>query len=108
MSEYVSFLVRNLNPRLLKQIRRDAREEGISIAEVMRQILCEYYELECSPERTRTRAPTDLRLPTSTTIRLRMQPELWQTIRARSVASGIHMSVLVRQALEAHYKEVTA
>ena len=98
MSEYVKFVVRDLDPKLLTLIRKQAKRERIPVAEVMRSILCEHYELDCTPTRHQPRAEF-----ASRTKVLRMQPELWRTLQADSLVTGESMQALVHEALERHF-----
>ena len=99
MSEYVSFLVRDLDPRVLKRIRSEAKRTHLPVQEVMRSILCAHYELDCIPSRHKPRKEEGSRTKV-----LRMQPELWQAVKDDSEETGTSMQLLVREALEAHYR----
>lgn len=101
MSEYVKFVVRDLDPKLLKLIRKDAKRERTPVAEVMRQILCEHYSLDCIPTRYSPRQEFAARTKV-----LRMQPELWQAVKDDSAQTGTSMQALVQEALMAHYAAV--
>ena len=100
LSEWVFFLVRNLDARTFEKIWDDARSQNRSIAAVMREILCSHYELDCPPDEKTSRVEYGSR-----TQRLRMHAVLWQAIKDDSAQTGIPMSVLVREALEANYTE---
>ncbi len=103
MSEYVSFLVRNLSPSLLKRMRKEAEKERRSLSDLMRAILCEHYGLDCAP----SGAPTRIKLGAQTQ-HLKIHPHLKRAIEEESKETGISEQRLVHEALEAHYKEVTA
>lgn len=98
MSDWVFFLVRNLDPQLLKRLRQDARRESLSLQNLMRRILCEHYELDCPPLGKTTRIEHGSR-----TQRLRLHPEVWEALKADSEESGESMQNLVHAALAGRY-----
>ena len=99
----MKFLVRDLDARVLRQIRKEARSARLSVAEYMRSILCAHYDLDCTPSRHKPRKEDGARTKV-----LRMQPELWQAVKDDSAESGVSMQICVRAALEAHYREEAA
>ena len=98
MSEWVVFLVRNLEPELLKRLRSEARSEEVSLQSLMRRILCDHYALDCPPLGKTTRIEHGSR-----TQRLRLHPEVWQALKDDSEETGESMQLLVHQALAARY-----
>jgi predicted HicB family RNase H-like nuclease len=100
LSTYIKFLVRDLDADLLRLMRIEARHKRLSLAEHMRQILCSHFELDCKPSRARPRRKTG-----ATTILLALQPELWQAVKDESAHLGVSMQTIVREALEAPYRE---
>ncbi len=101
MSDYVKFVVRDLDPKLLRLIRKEAKRERTPVAEVMRQTLCAHYELDCIPTRYAPRQELGSRTKV-----LRMQPALWQAVKDDAEESGLSMQSVVHEALNAHYMEV--
>lgn len=99
----MKFLVRDLDRGVLKLMRKEARAERVPLAEHLRSILCAHFSLDCIPSRARPRESKG-----ATTIVLRMQPELWQAVKDASESSGNSMQTIVREALEAPYREVAA
>lgn len=98
---WVSFLVRNLEPEILAALTEDATEEPArSLSDVMRQVLCDHYELDCPP----TGAGTRLEFGARTQL-LKMHPDLWQAVKTDSEETGQSMQALVHEALSAHYAE---
>lgn len=98
LSEYVPFLVRDLNPQLLRRIRKQAKAESLPVVEVMRQVLCAHYSLDCIPSRHSPRQEYGSR-----TKLLRLQPELHEAIQRDSEQTGVSMQALAKEALEFHY-----
>ena len=103
MSEWAFFLVRNLEPRVLQAIIEDTQDPPRSLSDVMRQVLCDHYSLDCPP----TGAGTRLEFGARTQL-LKMHPELWRAIKADSEETGQSMQALVHEALSAHYQEEAA
>ena len=103
MSDWVSFLVRDLDPYLLEDIRLQAEREERSISDVIRSVLCEHYRLKCPPSGRSTRVEFGAQ-----TIRLRMHPKLWNKIRTQSLRRNVSMQRLVHDALEARYPQKEA
>jgi predicted HicB family RNase H-like nuclease len=92
-------LLRRLDPNLKKLIREDAKRRDISMQEVIREILCEYFELDCismgGPARARQRS--------TQTILIKMQPYLFEYLKADALVTGKSMRETVLDALGAHY-----
>jgi hypothetical protein len=95
---WVIFIVRNLDRKLLRSIRRDATRNKCSLSESMRKILCDHYSLDCPP----TGAPSRLEHGSSTQC-LRLHTALWQALKDDSAETGVSMQRLVHEALEARY-----
>ena len=101
------FLLRSMEPGLRKRLEKDAKRSKQPLIEVVRSILCEHYDLECTPI-TGDRTPWQRQWEGSSTILLKLQPELFEAIKRDSEESGESMRVCVLGALEAHYaKAVT-
>jgi hypothetical protein len=107
-STWVRFLVRNLDSRTLKLIRKDALRRKLPVQDWMRTILCRHYELDC--EKTKRFSQKRALSGHSTTFLLLLYPDLWQAIKEDSEASGVSMQALVKQILQTPYakKEKTA
>lgn len=97
---WTTFLLRNIDPRLLRQLRKDAKRDKRSLNDFIRSILCAHYELECPP----SGAHSTLEFGARTQL-LKLQPELFQAIKSGSEESGETMRDLVLNALEAHYTD---
>ena len=94
--------MRDLDPRLLSKIRADADAQDRSLSDIMREILCAHYELDCPPSGKTSRLEHGAR-----TQLLKMHPDLFQALKKDSQETQIPMQRLVHEALEAHYMEVT-
>lgn len=99
---WILFLLREIPEELLVLIRDDALEGERSLSDLMRSILCSHYELDCPPSGSASKYGG------SNTLLLRLQPELFDTIKADAAALGTPMRALILDILEAHYMEVPA
>ena len=100
---WAKFLVRDLDPRLLSKIRADADAQDRSLSDIMREILCAHYELDCPPSGKTSRLEHGAR-----TQILRMHPDLKLALELDSDVTGVSQQRLVHEALEAHYTEEAA
>jgi len=100
---WAKFLVRDLDPRLLSKIRADADAQDRSLSDIMREILCAHYELDCPPSGKTSRLEHGAR-----TQLLKMHPALFEALKRDSQETQIPMQRLVHEALEAHYTEEAA
>ena len=107
-TQWVKFLVRGIDPRVLRLMRKDAYRRKRSVSDWMRTILCRHYELDC--EKTKRFSQKRALSGHSTTFLLLLYPDLWQAIKEDSEASGVSMQSLVKQILQTPYakKEKTA
>lgn len=96
-----------MSPHLRVALEADAIEAGKPIQNIMRGILCEHYDLDCSPIYGNIRKDA---WKSAATMRLKMQPELFQALKEDAAETGESMRSLVMEALEAHYglREVAA
>lgn len=102
-STVTTFLLRRMEPKLRKRIERDARKRKEPMIEVIRSVLCDHYSLDCSPI---TGSTQQARWNDTTTILLKIQPELFGAIKADSEESGETMRDIILSALDTHYQEV--
>jgi predicted HicB family RNase H-like nuclease len=105
-STWVRFLVRNLDARTLKLIRKDALRRKLPVQDWMRTILCRHYSLDC--EKTKRFSAKRAQSGHSTTFLMRLQPALWQAVKDDAEASGRSMQVIVREILETPYRKKEA
>lgn len=99
------FLVRGMSASLRLALEIDSSEQDEPIQEIMRQILCEHYDLDC-PQLNHSAKREDA-WEGSTTVLLKMTKDLYSALREDSEESGESMQALCHQALEAHYAAVT-
>lgn len=95
---WTAFLLRNIEIGLLRKLKKDARQEKRSLSDLIRDILCAHYKMECAP----SGADSKLEFGARTQL-LKLQPELFQAIKEDSAESGISMRELVLDALESRY-----
>jgi hypothetical protein len=109
VSEWPSYLLKRVPEDLRISLSDEAKARDYSLADLIREILCSHYGLECERRRNPKRTipigygehgNRDILSPT---LLLKLQPELWEKIKAdesaptrREVMLGI---------LEAHYEE---
>jgi predicted HicB family RNase H-like nuclease len=92
------FLIRGLSPSLRAALEADSTEQPIQ--ETVRSILCEHYDLDCSPISGNVREDARRR---SLTILVKMQPELFSALKQDAEETGESMQKLVHEALESRY-----
>jgi hypothetical protein len=98
---WCKFLVRDLDPYLLKQIRSEADAQDRSLSDIMREILCAHYSLDCPPSGKTSRLEFGAR-----TQLLKMHPALFEALKRDSQETGTPMQRLVHEALSAHYERI--
>jgi EAL domain-containing protein (putative c-di-GMP-specific phosphodiesterase class I) len=98
LGDWPTYLLRNIPPEVRKAIERD-ESEG-SMQEVMRQILCSHYSLDCENVLTRNKF---LKVNGTPTMVLRLQPELFQAIRLDAQRRKVPARTVIIEALERHY-----
>jgi predicted HicB family RNase H-like nuclease len=98
VAESVSFIVRNLDPQLLRRLRTDARAEKRSLQDFIRHVLCEHYDLDCPSIGATPRLELGAR-----TKRVLLNREVWEALKADSEETGESMQQLVHQALAQRY-----
>jgi hypothetical protein len=104
--EWVRFLVRDLDARTLKLIRKDALRRKLPVQDWMRTILCRHYELDC--EKTKRFSAKRAQAGHSRTFLLRLQPALWQAVKDEAEDTGRSMQVIVREILQTPYRKEAA
>jgi hypothetical protein len=97
-TQWVPFLVRGLDPKVLARIRRDASRRNLAVSDFMRLILCRHFRLDC-PSSGKTPRPSK----GSTTIWLRLYPHLKEEIEAEAEQRRITQQILVHEILTARY-----
>ena len=92
-----------LTEELRDAIELEREESGLSMSEIMRQVLCEHYALRCEEVHSfGGQQPQDGKFT------LRVSPELFRALQREKQASGRAMRRLVMDILSEHYAlEVT-
>jgi len=85
-----------------EQIEQESEAENMSMAEVVRRILCAHWQLECEPVEQVNYPRPEKRKGTQMMI-VRVQPELFSAIKDESIRDEVTMKALIIGALEAHY-----
>lgn len=96
-----TFLVRRMSDQLREALEAESKARDISLQDVMREILCAHYELDCEPVGPGVRKEAEWN--GSPTVLLKMQPLLFSAIKKDAADSGESMRSLVLGALESRY-----
>ena len=99
LRDWPTYLLKNIPLHIRAGIEHDAGFTE-SMAEVIRGILCEHYGLDCEPVVARNKF---LRVNGTDTMVLRLQPELWEKIKADALTARTTHRAVILEALEAHY-----
>jgi len=98
-----TYLLRDIPDEIRAAIEADAETEERSMAEIIREILCGHYELNCDPVEAFGPAP---KLPGTNTMVLRVQPEVFSAVKAdaaRMESQYGAMRKVIFSILKAHY-----
>ncbi len=96
-----TYLLRDIEPEIRKAIEADAELDGASMIEVVRGILCSHYSLDCEPVETSVRSPE--KITGTDTMVLRLQPALWEAIKADAGPGYGETRKAIMFALHFHY-----
>ena len=110
VTSWPAYLLWNIRPDLRAAISEEARELDISLAETVRRILCEHYDLECEPVTLRRGGQVGYdaaRDKGHLQLLLRLQPALLDAIRQDAAEAERSMRGRIMDALDAHYAGVT-
>jgi hypothetical protein len=103
--EWPTYLLRDIPEDIRARIEKDASSGyGTSMIEVVREILCSHYELDC--EAVETSGPPPPPIKGTDTMLLRVQPALFSAIKkdAEQLSSPYGATrKIVLQILTAHY-----
>ena len=102
--EWPTYLLRDIPEDTRARIEEDASLDGTSMIEVVREILCTHYELDC--EAVETSGPPPPPIKGTDTMLLRVQPALFSAIKkdAEQLSSPYGATrKIVLQILTAHY-----
>ena len=95
-----SYLLRDIDPEIRKAIEADAELDGSSMIEVVRGILCSHYQLDCEPVENSVRQE---KITGTDTMVLRLQPTLWEAIKADAGTTYGATRKTITDILAAHY-----
>ena len=108
-----TYLLNGIPPEVRQAIEEDALAEEISLAEVMRQILCAHYELSCEPVETFSKPPPPNQ--GTATMVLRVHPDLFSAIKQDAGKAGTSygtayggMRKRIIEILSEHYERTPA
>ena len=78
VKNWPSYLLRGVPPRSRALLSARAEDEDMSVADVIRGILCRHYRLDCPTVSSRYEPARD---HGGGTLTLRLQPELWMLLK---------------------------
>ena len=102
--DWPTYLLRDIPPGTRLALEIEAGAEDRSMIEIIREILCAHYELDCEPVLATARPPKPK--PSTDTMILRLQPELWQAIRQEADQQESRYGAtdrIIHAILAAHY-----
>ena len=101
-----TYLLRDIPEETRAALEEDAEETGQPMIELIREILCSRYELDCDPVGGRPQKPTK----GTGTMLLRLQPEVWEALKEEAGTSNTAygsprgaMDKIIHSALADHY-----
>jgi hypothetical protein len=77
-AKWPAYLLRGVNPHLRNQLSDQAAADDVSLADVIRQALCQHYGLDCDPASNGYQPTLDTG---GDVILVRLQPELWVAMK---------------------------
>jgi hypothetical protein len=98
----VPYLLKDIPDFERKSLSWEASGRNISVADVVRAILCQKYRLRCPQLSTHYNAERDTG---STTLLLRLHPNLDAKLKRERARTGRSQRRLIIEAIQAHYKE---
>lgn len=104
--DWPTYLLRDIPEGTRAALEEDAAREERSMIEILRELLCSYYELDCPPVTATARPPKPS--PGTGTMLLRLQPELWEALKSEASESDRAygaMDKIIHRVLAEHYSE---
>ncbi len=98
----VPYLLKGIPDSERRALSAEAGARNISVADVVRAILCDRYRLRCPQQSTHYNAARD---GGSTTLLLRLHPNLDAKLKRERARTGRSQRRLIIEAIQAHYKE---
>lgn len=95
-ADWPAYLLTNIPPHLRVSLSAQAERDDTTVADTVRKILCDHYQLECPPVSSGYRASRDKHHPN---LILRVQPDLFKAVkqdakRQRRTMRHIIMTIL--------------
>lgn len=100
MADWSSYLLKRVPEGLKSDIAYEAAARGTSHANIVREILCDHFGLDCPDRRAYLQPPFK---PEADTLFIRMQPGLFAAVRAEAASRNTHQRDVILDALRAHY-----
>lgn len=98
--EWSTYLLKRVPEGLKADIAYEAAARATSHANVVREILCAHFDLDCPPRRAYLQPPFE---PDKDTIFLRLQPELFSEIKRESASRNAPQRDVILDILKRHY-----
>jgi hypothetical protein len=105
---FPTYILNDVPVYLRSAISEEARERDLSMAEVVRGILCERYKVECEPVTLRRGGQVGYdpeRDAGAQRIIIRVHPTLFRKIKRDAAYRKITMKRAIMQSLEKHYSQ---
>lgn len=100
--QLVPYLLTDISKSDRAALSDEAGSRNVSVADVVRAILCNRYRLRCPQESTHYNAERDTG---STTLLLRLHPNLDAKLKRERARTGRSQRRLILEAIQTHYKE---
>lgn len=102
VTQWPTYLLKNVQVTRRRHLSKTAAAWDVSVADVVRSLLCGRYGLECPPESYGYDRSRDTK---ATTLVLRMQPELDKALEREVARTGHSKRRIILDTIEAHYKK---
>lgn len=101
VKSWPTYLLRDIPEATRAALEEDANLDGRGLAEVVREILCAHYDLDC--EAVENSGPPPGHIRGTSTMLLRLQPELREAIRADAGPDRGATNRVIHEILAEHY-----
>src|SRR3954467_8129250 len=102
VSRWPSYLLKDIPVTRRRRLSKTAAAWDVSVADVVRSLLCARYALDCPPESYGYDRSRDTK---ATTIVLRLQPELVKKLAGEGRRGNGTKKKIILEAIETHYKK---
>lgn len=103
VSEWPSYLIRNIPPHTREDMSARAAQDDVSLADVVRQALCHHYQLDCDPASFGYQPDLDA---ANDFLLIRVQPNLFKLMKKETRGRYGATKALILQSLN-EYLEAT-